>query len=54
MLVAPFELHDRMTALIQREAANARKGLPARIHRQDERVVDRDMIEALYEASQAG
>jgi polyphosphate kinase len=54
LLVAPFELHDRMMALIQREAANARRGLPARIIAKMNALVDRDIIEALYEASQAG
>ena len=54
LLVAPFELHDRLTALIQREAANARRGLPARIIAKMNALVDREMIEALYEASQAG
>ncbi len=53
-LVAPFELHNRMLALIQREAANARKGLPARIITKMNAVVDREIIEALYQASQAG
>ncbi len=54
LLVAPFELHDRMIALVQREAANARQGLPARIICKMNALVDRDMIEALYEASQSG
>jgi polyphosphate kinase len=54
LLVAPFELHDRTLALIQREAANARKGLPARIIAKMNALVDRETIEALYEASQAG
>ena len=54
LLVAPFELHDRMLSLIQREAINARKGLPARIIARMNALVDREMIEALYEASQAG
>jgi polyphosphate kinase len=54
LLVAPFELHDRLTLLIQREAANARRGLPARIIAKMNALVDREMIEALYEASQAG
>ncbi|HZV36994.1 MAG TPA: polyphosphate kinase 1, partial [Verrucomicrobiae bacterium] len=54
LLVAPFELHDRMMALIQREAANARKGLPARIIAKMNALVDREIIEALYDASQAG
>ena len=31
LIVAPFELHDRILALIQRETANAGKGLPARM-----------------------
>jgi polyphosphate kinase len=53
-LVAPFELHDRIKALVEREAANARKGLPARIIAKMNALVDRDIIEALYEASQAG
>ena len=54
LLVAPFELHDRMMALIQREAANARRGLPARIIAKMNALVDREIIEALYDASQAG
>lgn len=54
LLVAPFELHDRMQALIRREADNARKGLPARIIARMNALVDRGMIEELYEASQAG
>ena len=54
LLVAPFELHDRMTALVQREADNARKGLPARIIAKMNALVDEKMIEALYQASQAG
>jgi polyphosphate kinase len=54
LLVAPFELHDRMAALIQREAANARRGLPARIVAKMNALVDRETIEALYDASQAG
>ncbi len=54
LLVAPFELHDRMLALIQREAANARRGLPARIVAKMNALVDRETVEALYDASQAG
>jgi polyphosphate kinase len=54
LLVAPFELHDRMMALIQREGANARRGLPARIIAKMNALVDREIIEALYDASQAG
>jgi len=54
LLVAPFELHDRMLELIQREAENARKGLPARIIAKMNALVDQEIIEALYEASKAG
>ncbi|MBI5800902.1 MAG: RNA degradosome polyphosphate kinase, partial [Verrucomicrobia bacterium] len=53
-LVAPFELHSRMLKLIEREAANAKRGLPARIIAKMNSLVDRDIIEALYRASQAG
>jgi polyphosphate kinase len=53
-LVAPFELHDQVLALIQREADHARKGLPARIIAKMNALVDREAIEALYAASQAG
>src|SRR4029079_16187639 len=38
----------------EREASNARAGLPARIIAKMNALVDRDMIEALYRASQAG
>jgi len=53
-LVAPFELHRRMLELIAREADLARQGLPARIIAKMNALVDRDIIEALYQASQAG
>lgn len=54
LLVAPFDLHDRIVELIEREAANARKGLPARIIAKMNALVDREVIEALYRASKAG
>jgi polyphosphate kinase len=54
LLVAPFELHARMLKLIEREAVNARRGLPARIIAKMNSLVDRQIIEALYRASQAG
>ena len=53
-LAAPFQLHERMLALIEREAGQARKGLPARIIAKMNALVDREIIEALYRASQAG
>jgi polyphosphate kinase len=53
-LVAPFELHDRLLQLVEREAQNARRGLPARIVAKLNSLADRSVIEALYRASQAG
>ena len=54
LLVAPFDLHERILVLIQREAAHARQGLPARIIAKMNSLVDPQAITALYEASQAG
>jgi polyphosphate kinase len=54
LLVAPFELHHRLLSLIEREAENARQGLPARIIAKMNALVDQEVIEALYRASQAG
>ena len=53
-VVAPFELHKQVLALIDRETANAKNGLPARIIAKMNSLVDRPVIEALYRASQAG
>jgi len=53
-LVAPFELHRRTLELIRRETENARRGLPARIIAKMNSLVDQEVIEALYEASQSG
>lgn len=54
LVLAPFDLHGRIIALIQREAQNARKGLPARIIAKMNALVDKEVIDALYAASQAG
>ena len=54
LIVAPFEMHDRMLALIEREADHARQGLPARIIAKMNSLVEPGLIAALYRASQAG
>jgi polyphosphate kinase len=54
LLLAPFELHRRMIAFIEREAGHARAGRPARIIIKMNALVDGDIIQALYRASQAG
>jgi len=52
--VAPFELQTRLLTLIDREIANAKNGLPARIIAKMNALVDPEIIRALYRASQAG
>jgi polyphosphate kinase len=54
LILAPFELHRRMVAFIEREAAHATRGRPARIIAKMNALVDGDLIQALYRASQAG
>ncbi len=54
LLVAPFDLVQRVTALIQREAENAQRKKPARIIVKMNSLSDAKTIEALYLASQAG
>jgi len=54
IVVAPFNLHRRIGELIDREAANARAGKPARILAKMNALVDKTTIDALYKASQAG
>lgn len=54
LLVAPINLREKMIEFIKREAENARKGSPAKIVAKVNRLADVEIIEALYEASQAG
>ena len=54
LIVAPFDLRAKLLELIAREAANARRGLPARIIVKCNSLVEPQLIEALYAASQAG
>ncbi|MEM7079605.1 MAG: polyphosphate kinase 1 [Pseudomonadota bacterium] len=54
VLQAPFTLHSGMLELIRAEAENARKGKPAGIYAKMNSLVEPQIVEALYEASQAG
>jgi polyphosphate kinase len=54
LVVAPTDLHARTIELIQEQAERARGGKSARIFAKLNSLVDRDTIEALYDASQAG
>jgi polyphosphate kinase len=54
LLVAPATMLERLLALIDREAAHARAGKPARIRAKLNALSDSTVIQALYRASQAG
>src|SRR5467141_2284156 len=51
LLVAPFDLKQRLIGLIQRERDHALAGKPARIIAKLNSLVDQEIIEKLYEAS---
>jgi polyphosphate kinase len=51
---SPTTLRRRLMALIEREAAHARRGRPSRIVLKMNALVDREIIRALYEASKTG
>src|SRR5438046_1889845 len=51
LLVAPFDLKQRLIGLIERERDHARAGKPARIIAKLNHLVDQETIEKLYEAS---
>jgi len=54
LIVAPVCLRERMMEMIHREAENARNGRPARIVAKMNRIADYEIVNALYDASQAG
>ena len=54
LLVAPNNLRIALEARVQKEIANARAGLPARVVFKMNALEDRDFTRLLYEASQAG
>jgi polyphosphate kinase len=54
LLVAPVNLREKITAMIEREAAHAKAGRPARIVAKLNRLADAYIIQALYDASKAG
>lgn len=54
MLQAPFTLEDEVIAAIEREAAAAREGKPARIVARMNALSEPRVIRALYQASRAG
>ncbi len=54
LVVAPLGLHEAILGLITREVSHARAGRKAQIIAQMNSLVDVDVIDALYMASQAG
>jgi polyphosphate kinase len=54
LIVAPNHLANRLSALIERERANAEAGHPARIIAKMNSLVDPEIIAMLYRASHAG
>ena len=54
LLVAPVNMRRRFTELVDREAEHAKAGKPARIIAKMNALVDADIIQHLYDASQAG
>ena len=54
LLVAPLTLAQSMIRMIERETEHARAGRPARIIAKMNSLLEQSVIEALYEASQAG
>ncbi len=54
LLVAPVNMRDRMIEMIRREAEHCKNGGSGRIVAKMNALVDPQMIETLYEASQAG
>jgi len=54
LLLAPINLRDRMMELIERETQNAKAGKRARIIAKINRLADNEIVNKLYEASQAG
>ena len=53
LMVAPFDLKQRLIGLIQRERDHALAGKPARIIAKLNSLVDQEIIEKLYQASSA-
>lgn len=54
LLVAPVNLRKKLEALIEREIEHAKQGNPARLIFKINSIVDPEMIQLLYRASQAG
>jgi polyphosphate kinase len=54
LLVAPLDLAEKIISLIDREAEHARQGRAGRIIAKMNALLDKNVVQALYRASQAG
>lgn len=54
LIVAPLDLRSKLVSLINRETENARNGIKTHIIAKMNSLLDKKMVMALYEASQAG
>lgn len=54
LLVAPVNLREKISALIDREISHAEKGRPGHIMAKINRLADKQIIQKLYEAAAAG
>lgn len=54
LITSPRDMRIQLCNLVRREAENARNGLPARVVIKFNSLQDKEFIDALYEASQAG
>lgn len=54
LLHAPFTLHAQLLTMIEQEIENARNGLPAHIIVKVNALTEKQLMQALYRASQAG
>ncbi|HGJ65729.1 TPA: polyphosphate kinase 1 [bacterium] len=54
LIISPFHLRNKISLLIDNEIKNARAGLKAYIYLKFNNITDMEIIDRLYEASQAG
>jgi polyphosphate kinase len=54
LIVAPFGLRTRFSALVEREIEHAKAGRPARVIVKNNAITDPDILKLLYRASRAG
>ncbi len=54
LITSPRDMRNQLCALVRKEAENAKNGLPAGIVIKLNSIQDKEFIDALYEASQAG